>query len=214
MSNQKNVDEPRIQGITRGPMAASRKVYESGRLHPEVRVPFREISQTPTYVGSGDQRKPVSNPPVLVYDTSGPYTDPQASLDLTRGLAPLRAAWIAERSDSEELSGISSAYGREREADPGLKGIRFPNLRKPRRARGNANVSQMHYARLGQITPEMEYVAIRENLRRRDFVAEQHPGQSWARPRPRRSRPTSCARRSPAAEPSSPPTSTTQSWSR
>jgi len=185
MSNQKNVDEPRIQGITRGPLAASRKVYESGVLHPEVRVPFREISQTPTYVGAGEQRKPVSNPPVLVYDTSGPYTDPQAALDLTRGLAPLRAAWIAERNDSEELPGISSAYGREREADPGLKGIRFPNLRKPRRARAGANVSQMHYARKGLITPEMEYVAIRENLRRRDFVAEQHPGQSWGAATPR-----------------------------
>jgi len=177
MANQKTVDAPLLQGITRGPLPASRKVYEQGALHPDVRVPFREISQTPTYVGA--QRKAVANPPVLVYDTSGPYSDPSADLDLTRGLAPLRAAWIAERGDSEELPGISSAYGRQREADPGLRGIRFPNLRKPRRARAGANVSQMHYARQGVITPEMEYVAIRESQRRRDYVAAQHPGQSW-----------------------------------
>ncbi|HTB22219.1 MAG TPA: phosphomethylpyrimidine synthase ThiC [bacterium] len=179
MPNQKLVDAPRIQGITRGALPASRKVYVSGALHPDLRVPLREISQTPTFVGAGGQRKPVANPAVLVYDTSGPYTDAEASLDLTRGLPAIRAPWIAAREDSEQLASISSAYGRQRESDPSLAGIRFPNLRAPRRAKAGANVSQMHYARKGIITPEMEFVAIRENQWRRDFVAGQHPGQSW-----------------------------------
>jgi len=179
MPNQKLVDAPRIQGITRGPLPASRKVYVAGALHPDLRVPLREISQTPTHVGQGEQRKAVANPPVLVYDTTGPYTDAGAELDLTQGLSAIRASWIAARGDSEQLDSISSAYGRQREADPALAGIRFPNLRAPRRARAGANVSQMHYARKGIITPEMEYVAIRENQWRTDFVAGQHPGQSW-----------------------------------
>ena len=178
MANQSSVDAPRIQGITRGPLPASRKVYEAGKLHPDIRVPMREISQTPTFVGLGDKRTAVPNPAVLVYDTTGPYTDLSADLDLTQGLAPIRAAWIAGRGDSEELAGISSAYGRQRESDPGLKGIQFPNLRKPRRAKAGANVSQMHYAKRGLITPEMEYIAIRETQRLQDFVAKQHPGDS------------------------------------
>ncbi|HTA16185.1 MAG TPA: phosphomethylpyrimidine synthase ThiC [bacterium] len=179
MPNQKLVDAPRIQGITRGPLPASRKVYVAGALHPDVRVPVREISQTPTHVGQGEQRKAVANPAVLVYDTTGPYTDAGAELDLTKGLPPIRASWIAARGDSEQLASISSAYGRQREADPALAGIRFPNLRAPRRAKAGANVSQMHYARKGIITPEMEFVAIRENQWRTDFVAGQHPGQAW-----------------------------------
>jgi phosphomethylpyrimidine synthase len=115
---------------------------------------------------------------VLVYDTTGPYSDPAAHLDLTQGLEPIRAKWIAGRGDSEELPGISSAYGRQRESDASLKGIQFPNLRKPRRARPGSNVSQMHYAKRGLITPEMEYIAIRETQRLQDFVAAQHPGDS------------------------------------
>jgi len=178
MSNQKSIDEPRIQGITRGPMPASRKVYLGGTLNPDVQVPVREIDQTPTFVGKGDARMPVPNPPVQVYDTTGPYTDPAAQLDLTQGLKAQRTAWIERRGDTELLGGISSAYGREREQDASLKGIRFPNLRAPRRAKAGANVSQMHYAKKGIITPEMEYVAIRENQRQQDFVALQHPGHS------------------------------------
>jgi phosphomethylpyrimidine synthase len=176
---QKEISAARIEGITRGPLPASRKAYEEGRLHAGLRVPFRAISQTPTYVGTGEARKPVENPDVHVYDTSGPYSDPNESLDLTKGLKAIRAPWIEARGDSEQLSGISSAYGREREADASLKGIRFPNLRAPRRAKAGGNVSQMHYAKKGIITPEMEFVAIRENLRRQDYVAAQHPGQSW-----------------------------------
>jgi len=100
MPNQKLVDAPRIQGITRGPLPASRKVYVAGALHPDLRVPLREISQTPTHVGQGEQRKAVPNPPVLVYDTTGPYTDADAELDLTKGLPAIRASWIAARSSA------------------------------------------------------------------------------------------------------------------
>jgi phosphomethylpyrimidine synthase len=176
---QKEISAARIDGITRGPMPASRKAYEEGSLHAGLRVPFRAISQTPTYVGLGEARKPVANPDVHVYDTSGPYTDPSEALDLTQGLKAIRTPWIEKRADTEQLAGISSAYGREREADASLKGIRFPNLRAPRRAKAGGNVTQMYYAKKGIITPEMEFVAIRENMRRQDYVAAQHPGQSW-----------------------------------
>ncbi len=177
---QTQIDEPKIAGITRGALPASAKVHVQGKLHPEIRVPLREISQTPTFAGRpGDkERKAVENPPVRVYDTTGPYTDPAAKLDLRRGLDPIRAAWIAKRADTETLSDVSSAYGRARNDDPGLAGIRFPNLRKPLRAKAGGNVSQMHYAKKGIITPEMEYVAIRESQRQVDYVAAQHPGDS------------------------------------
>ncbi|MFP5345401.1 MAG: phosphomethylpyrimidine synthase ThiC, partial [Gammaproteobacteria bacterium] len=127
------------------------------------------------------------NPPITIYDTSGPYTDPNAVIDLHRGLAPLRAQWIAERNDTLQLDGPSSEYGRARERDPRLAALRFEHIRKPRRAKSGANVSQMHYARKGLITPEMEYVAIRETLRLDEFrrdpryarLLRQHRGQSW-----------------------------------
>ncbi len=178
MPSQTRVDAPRIQGITRGPLPASRKVHVQGSLNPDVRVPLREISQTPTYVGKDQGRRAVANPAVAVYDTSGPYTDPEARLDLTRGLPAIRAAWIERRGDSEPLPGAGSAYGRARLEDPSLDGIRFPNLRLPRRAKAGRNVTQMHYARRGIVTPEMEFVALREGQLREDYVAAQHPGQA------------------------------------
>jgi phosphomethylpyrimidine synthase len=169
-----------MQGITRGPLPASRKVFVPGSIYPDLRVPMREISQTPTYVGKADGAKqPVPNPPVVVYDCSGPFTDSAAQLDLAQGLPSVRRAWVLERGDVEELPQISSAYGRQRELDASLKDLRFPHLRKPLRAKAGRNVSQMHYARKGIITPEMEYVALRENQRQQDFVAAQHPGQSY-----------------------------------
>jgi phosphomethylpyrimidine synthase len=180
MASQNSVSAPRSQGITRGPLPASRKVFIPGSVYPDLRVPMREISQTPTFVGKADgSRQPVANPPVVVYDTSGPYTDAAAQLDLTQGLPTPRHAWVLERGDVVQLDAISSAYGRERENDPALAGLRFPHLRKPLRAKPGANVTQMHYARKGIITPEMEYVALRENQRQQDYVAAQHPGQSW-----------------------------------
>src|SRR5436190_450703 len=142
------------EAVTR-PIPGSRKIHvEGSRDAPHghvVRVPMREIalSQTPTLFGGED------NPPVTVYDTSGPYTDPDARIDLAAGLSPLRAQWIADRDDSEPLPGLTSEFGRAREHDPRLSSVRFPGRILPRRARAGANVSQMHYARRGIVTPEM-----------------------------------------------------------
>src|SRR5947209_7542905 len=124
------------------PLPASRKIYVQGS-RPDIRVPMREISQSDTPASFGAE----SNPPLSVYDTSGPYTDPHAVIDVRKGLAPLRARWIAERDDTVELDGPTSGYGRQRLADPSLTGMRFDLHRLPRRARAGANVTQMHYAK-------------------------------------------------------------------
>ncbi|MCS6986834.1 MAG: phosphomethylpyrimidine synthase ThiC [Sphingomonadaceae bacterium] len=149
-----------------GPLPNSRKIYVQGS-RPDLRVPMREIRQTDTPTRLGGEK----NPPVYVYDTSGPYTDPAVEIDIRRGLPPLRERWIEERGDTERLPDYSSAYGRERARAAELAALRFPGLkRQPRRARAGCNVTQMHYARRGIITPEMEFVAIRENLRRREYL--------------------------------------------
>ncbi|UJB32896.1 phosphomethylpyrimidine synthase ThiC [Chromobacterium sp. Beijing] len=173
------------------PLPNSRKIHVAGS-RPDIRVPMREISQSDTPTQFGGE----ANPPITVYDTSGPYTDPDARIDIQSGLPPLRAGWIAERGDCEQLAGLSSEYGRVREADPKLAELRFNLTRQPRRALPGRNVSQMHYARRGVVTPEMEFVAIRENLRRREYLdalraaggknsrlaelmTRQHPGQAY-----------------------------------
>jgi phosphomethylpyrimidine synthase len=150
--------------ITRAPFPGSRKVYLDGP-RPDVRVPFREIALTDTLVheGPGEPRRE-PNPPLRVYDASGPYTDPDARIDITRGLPGLRTAWIDARGDTEVLPGLTSAYGRERLDDPALSALRMAGSPVLRRAKAGANVSQMHYARRGIVTPEMEFVAVRENL--------------------------------------------------
>ena len=150
------------------PIPGSSKIYLQGS-RPDLRVPMREIALSPTPKLFGED----VNHPFAVYDTSGPYTDAAVSIDLLKGLPAVRAAWIAERGDSEVLPGLSSAFGRAREADPALDGVRFAHRLPPRRARSGANVSQMHYARRGIITPEMEYIAIREN-QRIDAITEAH----------------------------------------
>src|SRR6266850_972741 len=141
------------------PLPNSRKAYVGN-----LRVPMREVSQsdTPTMFG-GEQ-----NPPVFVYDCSGPYTDPAVKIDIRSGLAALREPWILERNDTELLSGPSSRYGVERLNDPKMAELRFNLKRKPRK--GKSNVTQMHYARRGIITPEMEFIAIRENLERSQYI--------------------------------------------
>ncbi|RJG02220.1 phosphomethylpyrimidine synthase ThiC [Noviherbaspirillum sedimenti] len=180
------VDEAAIQ-----PLPNSRKIYVEGS-RPDIRVPMREVSQSDTPASMGAEK----NPPIFVYDTSGPYSDPAAKIDIRSGLPALRAGWIDERGDTEELPGPSSAYGIERLNDAKLAELRFNLHRKPRRAKAGKNVSQMHYARQGIITPEMEYVAIRENLQRKeyleglktsgplghklaDLMGRQHPGQNF-----------------------------------
>jgi phosphomethylpyrimidine synthase len=166
------VDEAAVQ-----PLPQSRKVYVTGS-RPDIRVPMREITQHDTPASFGVEK----NPPLSVYDTSGPYTDPAARIDIRSGLAPLRAAWIAARSDTEELAGPSSRYGVERLADPKLAELRFNLKRLPRRAKAGVNVTQMHYARCGVVTPEMEFIAIRENQRAELFsemLKRQHPGYNF-----------------------------------
>ena len=156
-----HVDEAAV-----APLPNSRKIYVEGS-RADIRVPMREISQADTPTGFGGEK----NPPIYVYDCSGPYTDPNAKIDIRSGLPALRSRWIEERGDTEVLADLSSEFGRQRAADPALDELRFPGLhRKPRRAKAGANVSQMHYARQGIITPEMEYVAIRENLNRQHYL--------------------------------------------
>ena len=157
---------------------ASEKVYITGS-RPDIRVPMRKVSLSETPNSFGAEQ----NSPVYLYDTSGPFTDPAATIDLKSGLAPVRSAWISERGDTDQLDSLSSSYGQQRLTDPKLDAIRFPTLhRLPMRAKAGSNVSQMHYARQGIITPEMEYIAIRENLKL-DALTEmqqaQHPGESF-----------------------------------
>ncbi|NML85479.1 phosphomethylpyrimidine synthase ThiC, partial [Polaromonas sp.] len=152
-----------ISRITRTPFPGSRKIYIEGS-RPDIRVPFREVTLTDTLVAEGGQTRREANAPLRLFDSSGVYTDPVAPIDITRGLEPLRGAWINERADTEALPGISSLYGRERLNDPALSALRMAHAPVPRRAKAGANVSQMHYARRGITTPEMEYIAIRENL--------------------------------------------------
>ena len=160
------------------PFPASRKIHVAGS-RADLRVPLREIDLTATETADG----PRLNAPLPVYDTSGPYTDADARIDLGAGLAPARATWIEERGDTEVLDDLTSDYGRERAADAKLAPVRFPAIPRPRLARAGANVSQMHYARQGIVTPEMEYIAIRENAKREavtdlDLLAR-HPGEAF-----------------------------------
>jgi len=149
---------------------------------------MREIHQTSSQ--SLHNQTEVQNPPVIVYDTSGPYTDPAICLDVRKGLPPVRKNWIAERQDVEPLSEVSSLYGRTRAKDPSLQAIRFNLRRPPLRAKSGYNVTQLHYARKGIVTPEMEFIAIRENQAReerksaqngngQEYGVAQHPGQNW-----------------------------------
>ncbi len=173
--------EARVDAAVTQALPRSRKVYVAGS-RPDIQVPMREISQADTPAGMGAEQ----NPPICVYDCSGPYTDPAAKIDIRTGLPPLRLNWILERADCEELPALSSEYGRRRaiaaSGDPHLRAQGFELTRRPRRAKAGANVSQMHYARRGLITPEMEFVAIRENQKREglsELLLRQHPGDSF-----------------------------------
>jgi len=166
------VDEAAVK-----PLPNSRKAYVAGSRH-DIQVPMREITQSDTPASFGVEK----NPPLFVYDTSGPYTDVKMNIDIRRGLGPLRSAWILEREDTDELAGPTSRFGRQRAADPQLAQLRFNLVRKPRCARPGMNVTQMHYARRGMITPEMEFIAIRENQRREglaELLTRQHPGEHF-----------------------------------
>ena len=173
--------DAKVDSAAVAPLPASRKIHVEGS-RADVRVPMREIAQTDTPASFGAEK----NPALAVYDTSGPYTDPDARIDIRRGLPALRAAWIDERNDTATLDAPTSAFGRARLADPALAGFRFDLHRPPRRAKADANVTQMHYARRGIVTPEMEFVAIRENQLREQTLSRmpealrrQHPGQAF-----------------------------------
>ncbi len=172
-----------IYNLTGQPFPSSHKVYVEG-TQENVRVGMREITLSDTFIG-GDEQNPVyeSNAPLRVYDTSGPYTDPEFKLDVRKGLNKYREQWIESRNDTEVLESVTSQFAQQRMADDGLDHIRFEHLPKIRRAKAGKNVTQMHYARQGIVTPEMEYVAIRENMGRaqirEELLAAQHKGESF-----------------------------------
>ncbi|HEY9035125.1 MAG TPA: phosphomethylpyrimidine synthase ThiC [Pseudomonadales bacterium] len=177
-------DTATVDDASRAPLPASRKVYVTGS-RDDIRVPMREITLTPTAVqGPHGEPRLEPNDALRVYDTSGAYGDPAVAIDVRQGLPLVREAWIAERRDTEQLRSDSAHYTRQRLNDPELDALRFTHLRKPRRAKAGANVTQMHYARRGIITPEMEYIAIRENMARvqaqeQSALAMQHPGHDF-----------------------------------
>ncbi len=173
-----HVDEAAIK-----PLPNSRKIYVEGS-RPDIRVPMREITLSDTHLNNGVEK----NPPIYVYDCSGPYTDPKVAIDIRSGLDEMRAGWIAERNDTEELPRLSSDYGWQRLNDPQLADMRFNLKHTPRRAKPGMNVTQMHYARQGIITPEMEYIAIRENQKRdglSEMMLKQHPGENFGKAMPK-----------------------------
>ena len=178
---------PNEQVISRSPFPASRKVYVKGQLH-NIEVAMREVSLSETKLhGRFGETEP--NAPVTIYDTSGPFTDPDIEIDVKQGLPRLREHWVVDRGDVEQLEAISSDYGNLRANDQNLDTLRFAHISKPYKAKTGMNVSQMHYARKGIITPEMEYIAIRENQRidllkeqlneQYEVMSHQHPGHSF-----------------------------------
>jgi len=174
LSQTAEVDKASVQ-----PFTGSQKMYVQGS-RPDIRVPMREITLADTPTDFGGEK----NPPVRVYDTSGPYTDPNVTIDLRKGLGDIRTVWIEERNDTEVLEDSHSEFTNERLKDPKLAALRFNLTRKPRRAKAGMNVSQMHYAKRGIITPEMEYIAIRENMalaqaRELGVLNQQHAGMSF-----------------------------------
>ena len=170
--------EEEARDLTRA-LPASRKVYIQGS-RPDIQVPMREITLTDTPVGGFGKAEGEKNPPFYVYDTSGVYTDPNIENDLTKGLPKLRQAWIEARGDTEHLAKLSSQYGNERANDIATANLRFGHIDKPRRAINGKNVTQMHYAKQGIITPEMEYIAIRETQKQHDLTdLRQHAGNNF-----------------------------------
>ncbi len=173
LSQSATVDEAAVQ-----PFPSSEKIYVEGS-RSDIQVPMREITQSATRLEKGVEE----NPKITVYDTSGPYSDPNVDIDIRKGLAPLRAEWIKERNDTEQLEKLTSQFGQVRADDKSLEHLHFTRTLQPQRAVAGANVTQMHYARKGIITPEMEYIAIRENIRideiKEEYLLRRHKGESF-----------------------------------
>ncbi|MDG2464394.1 MAG: phosphomethylpyrimidine synthase ThiC [Crocinitomicaceae bacterium] len=177
----KKENKPSEETITRAPLTGSKKIYVKGKIH-DISVAMREIELTDSQAMFSDgEFTKEKNPAVTVYDTSGPYTDPNVAIDIKKGLPRIREQWIIDRGDVERLEDVSSEYGMERKNDPKLDELRFEHIAKPLRAKPGKNVSQLHYAKQGIITPEMEYIAIRENQKIEEVIeiAKQHPGESF-----------------------------------
>lgn len=183
----KKTDKAPVQEtISTAPFAGSKKIYAEGTLHKNIKVAMREITLSPTKLTGG---KTEDNASVIVYDTSGPYTDENVQIDIKKGLPRLREQWILDRKDVEQLDEVSSAYGKQRKEDASLNALRFEHIKKPLRAKSGGNVTQLHYAKKGIITPEMEYIAIRENQRidalkyklngQYELLTRQHTGNSF-----------------------------------
>jgi len=170
---------PQEGKITTTPFPSSKKIYVKGSIHPQIKVAMRAIELSDTV--DSMTRKKTPNESVVVYDTSGPYTDPNKKINVHEGIEPIREQWIMDRGDVEELDSFSSEYCNQRLNDTSLDHLRFNHLRKPKKAKAGKNVSQMYYAKQGIITPEMEYVAIRENQKIEEAtrIANQHPGQDF-----------------------------------
>ena len=176
---------PSQEQITRAPFPASKKIFVKGEIH-NINVAMREITLEDTQDSFNKTNS--KNAPVTVYDTSGPYTDENAKIDVKKGLDPIRQQWILDRGDVEELDGISSEYGKDRLLNSDIDYLRFEHIKKPLKAKEGKNVTQMHYARQGIITPEMEYIAIRENQKQQEYKDEvgQHPGNSFGANTPKK----------------------------
>ncbi|MEO1931499.1 MAG: phosphomethylpyrimidine synthase ThiC, partial [Pseudohongiella sp.] len=174
---REDISSTTISSVRIDPYPASEKIYLQGSRE-DIRVPMRKITLSDTPVSMGVEK----NPPIYVYDTSGVYTDPAVEINLLKGLSSVRSNWIEGRNDTEQLQQLSSRYGQERLSNPALDSLRFQYTHNPRKAKSGANVSQMHYAKQGVITPEMEYIAIRENQKiaeNHEFYRNQHPGESF-----------------------------------
>src|ERR1700741_3408958 len=176
---------PNQDVISKEPLTGSKKIYVKGKIH-NIKVAMREISVTDTVHKFNGKDRVEKNDSVTVYDTSGPYTDPNVKIDLKKGLPRLREEWILQRCDVEKTE-IGSEYGKQRMNDKSLDALRFEHIQKPYKAKAGKNVSQLHYAKQGIITPEMEYIAIRENQRideiqntnGKDPLCHQHAGNSF-----------------------------------
>ena len=149
---------PKEGAITRSPFLNSKKIYVSGKLHPEIKVAMREISLSDTKDSMTGKLTP--NESVTVYDTSGPYTDPEKEINIHNGIERIREKWILDRGNVERLDQFSSEYCNERLNDESLDHLRFSMIKKPLRAKEGENVTQLHYAKKGIITPEMEYLSL------------------------------------------------------
>lgn len=179
------IDKKTDQTISTGAISGSRKIYVDGKLH-NIKVAMREIILSPTKLANG---KTEHNAPVTVYDTGGAFTDDSIEIDIKKGLPRIREQWILDRNDVEQLQDVSSTFGKERHDDKSLDTLRFEHIKKPLRAKAGHNVSQLYYAKKGIITPEMEYIAIRENQRndllktqlngQYENLSQQHAGESF-----------------------------------